>query len=93
VIDRKILSLIAGAASLLMLNAYAVDPSSDSKPARIFPDAPPPPTVSEPLFCCTATGRLVLINPEPGDARSVADGESCHAMTPGGVMESGKACF
>lgn len=90
---RKNLGLIACAASLLVFNAYAAEPSGAAKPARIFPDAPPPPTVSETLFCCTPTGRLVLVKPEPGDARSVADGESCHAKTPGGVMESGKACF
>ncbi|MEQ1592465.1 MAG: hypothetical protein ABL892_08755 [Thiobacillaceae bacterium] len=92
-IGRNILSLIACAASLLVLNADAAEPSSAVKPARIFPDAPPPPIMSETLLCCTATGRWVRINPEPGDAQSMDEGVSCHAKTPSGEMESGKACF
>ncbi len=73
-------------AGLFSLGAYAAEPVA--KPARLFPDAPPPPVaLGAPDFCCTSAGRLALVNPG-ADGVKLAEGEACVVNS-----VSGKACF
>jgi hypothetical protein len=77
--------------ALVSASTHAAAPASPA--VKLFPDAPPPPSViGLPDFCCTAAGRFAFVNPG-ADGVKRQQGEACVAPTDDGKAVSGKACF
>ena len=80
--------------TVLIFNVMAppVFAATPSKPAPLFPDAPPPPLIAPApvAACCNDTGRYSWTN--PSQDKPPIEGAACEAKTADG-LKPGNVCY